>query len=110
MSLTSFGMIAEPLLKAPGKCIGDALVNKDSKVLQSYFPPVEVRILSSVAGGLMPAGTASTSMMTVIFPPPLFRGASVERARRESTGQNSTRLLSLLKEGHINEIKANSAV
>ena len=35
-SLTSFGMIAEPLLKAPEKCIGDALVNK--KVLKHQSP------------------------------------------------------------------------
>ena len=39
--LTSFGMIAEPLLKAPEKCIGDALVNKGTQAPKPQFSPME---------------------------------------------------------------------
>ena len=67
-SLTSFGMITEPFSLAPAECIGYALVNKDAEAPKPHFPPVEVCMLSSAAGGLMPTGTAST-MMRVIFPP-----------------------------------------
>ena len=67
-SLTSFGKIAEPPL-APETCIGDALVNKGAEAPKPHLPPVKVRMLSSAAGGLLPAGTASTAMST-LFPPP----------------------------------------
>ena len=40
----------------------------------------------------MPAGTASTSTIRVIFPDRFFLGASVKRSRREPAGQTSTSL------------------
>ena len=48
-SLTSFGMIAEPLLKAPEKYIGDDLVNHGAEAPKSYLPPMEVCMLPSIA-------------------------------------------------------------
>ena len=71
-SLTSLGMIAEPLLITPEKCIGDALVNESAKVLKPHLPPVEVRMLPSTTGGLLPAGTVSTAMRTIFLPMSLF--------------------------------------
>ena len=68
-SLTSFGMIAEAL--APEKFIGDVLVSKGAEASKLHLPPIEVRMLSSTAGDLLPAGTVSTIMRT-IFPRPLF--------------------------------------
>ena len=70
-SLTSFSMIDEPLLTTPEKCIGDVLVNKDAEASKPNIPTVEVRKLPSAAGGLLPAGPASTAMRA-IFPRPLF--------------------------------------
>ena len=64
-SLTSFGMIAEP--PAPEKCIGDTMVNKGAEAQKSHLLPMDVRMLSIAAGGLLPAGTAS-SAMRFIFP------------------------------------------
>ena len=61
-SLTSFGMIAEP--PAPEKSIGDALVDKDAEELKPCLLPVEMRT-PTAAGGLLPAGTASTGMRTI---------------------------------------------
>ena len=66
-SLTIFDKIAE-LPMAPEKCIGDALVNKGAK---PHLPPVEVRMLSSATGGLLPAGTASIAIRTILRPPSL---------------------------------------
>ena len=68
-NLISFGMIAEPL--APEKCIGDALVNNGAEAPKPHLPSIEVRMLSSAAGDLLPAGTASAAMRT-IFPLPLL--------------------------------------
>ena len=36
-----------------------------------HFPPAKVRMLSSAAGGLLLAGTASTSLRTIFHPHPL---------------------------------------
>ena len=66
-SLTSFGMMAEPLA-LPSR--DDALVGKGAEAPKSYFSPVEKRTLTT-AGGLLPAGTVFTAMRT-IFPRPLF--------------------------------------
>ena len=68
-SLTIFGMIAEP--PAPEKCIDDVLVSRGTEAPKPDLPLMEVRILSSAAGGLLPASAASTTMR-VIFPRPLF--------------------------------------
>ena len=46
-SLTRFGMIAEPLLMAPEKCICDALVNEGAEAPKPHLSPVEVCMLSS---------------------------------------------------------------
>ena len=68
-SLTSFRMIAGPL--APERCIGDALVNNFAEAPKPHLPPMEVRVLSSATGGVLPAGTASTAMRTIFPLPPL---------------------------------------
>ena len=93
--LASFGMIAESRLTTPEKCIGDALVNKGTEGPKPHFPPVEVRMLSSVADGLMPAGTASTSTMTAIFSPPLFSW-SLSKETKERTGRTKLNQLAPL--------------
>ena len=67
-SLTSFGMIADPL--APEKCIGDALVNNGTEAPKQYLPAIEVRLLSSATGGLLPTDTTSTAMRTIFPRPP----------------------------------------
>ena len=69
-SLTSFSKKIEPPL-APKKCIGAALVNKGAEAPKLHLPPVEVRMLPSAAGGLLPASIASTAMRT-IYPRPFF--------------------------------------
>ena len=84
-SLTSFGIIAEPLLKAPEKYLGDALVNKGAEVPKPHLPPMEVSIPSYAADGLLSSGTVSTSMRA-IFPQPLFSWRLGEETK-ERTGQ-----------------------
>ena len=69
-SLTSFGKIAE-LASAPEECIGDALLNKDAHAQKRHLPPMDARMLSSAADGLLPAGTTSTTIMTIFSLPPL---------------------------------------
>ena len=107
--MTSFGNIVKP--PAPEKCIGDALVNEGAEAPKPYLPPVEVRMLSSAAGGLLLADTVSTTIR-VIFPHHLFLGASLNRPRRgilvrQTAGQTSISLPpSLLEESHRNKIKA----
>ena len=86
-NLTNFSMIAEPLLMAPKKYIGD-VVNKGAEAPEQYFLPVEVRKLSSTAGGLMPAGTVSTSTMRAIFAPPLFSWSLGEETKERSGRTN----------------------
>ena len=68
-SLTSLGMLAQP--PAPETLIGDTLVNKDAETPKPHLPPMEVRKLSSAAGGLLPTSTVATAMR-VIFPRPFF--------------------------------------
>ena len=78
-SLTSFGKIAEPSL-APEKCIGDALISKGGEAPKPHISPVEMRMLSSTAGGLLPASIAFIVMRT-IFPRPLFSSSLREEAK-----------------------------
>ena len=61
-------MIAEP--PAPEEYNGDALVNNGAEAPKPHLPPMEVRMLSSVTGGLSPTGTASTAIRTILSPPP----------------------------------------
>ena len=68
-SLASFGMIAGPLTSET--CIGDALVNNSSEAPKPHLPPMETRMLSSAAGGLLPAGTVSTAMRIIFSLPSL---------------------------------------
>ena len=68
--LTSFGMIAESLLLAPEKCVGDALVNIGGEAPKPHFPPVDVRMLLSAAGGLLVTSPASTALRAIFSPPP----------------------------------------
>ena len=84
-SLTSFGMTAEP--PGPEKCIGDVLANKGAEASEPYLPSMEVRMLSSAAGRLLPAGTASTATRAV-FPRPLFSWSLSEKIK-EGTGRTS---------------------
>ena len=58
-SLTSFGTIAKPLVKAPEKFIDDALVHKGAEASKPCLSPVKMHT-PVAAGGLLPAGTAST--------------------------------------------------
>ena len=70
--LTSFGMIAEPLFLALEKCIGGALVSTVGEAPKPHLPPVEVRMLPSVAGGLLVTSPASTALRVIFSPPPPF--------------------------------------
>ena len=87
-SLTSFGMVVEPLLVAPEKCVGDAFVNEGAKVPKPHLPPVEVRMLPSAAGGLLLAGTASAVMRTIFFQTPLLRSFCLTNTRTSWTNFN----------------------
>ena len=84
---TSFGMKAKPLA-LPSK--DDALVDKGAAAPKPRVSPVEIYTLAA-ADGLLPAGTASTATR-IIFPRPLFLGASVKRPRKVPAGQTSTSL------------------
>ena len=84
-------MIAEPLLLTPEKCPGDALVNKSAVAQKPHFPLVEVRMLSSTAGGLMPVGTVST-IMRAIFPPPRFSWSLDEETKERTNRTNFNQL------------------
>ena len=85
--LTGFVMIAESLLMAPEKCIGDALVDEGAKASKVHLPPVEVRMLSSAAGGLLPAGTPSTVMRTIFSSP--LPSWSLGEETKERTGRTN---------------------
>ena len=61
-SSTSFGMTAEPPVLSRRD---DVLVNKGTEAPKRHFPLVEVRMLPSAAGGLLPTGTVSTVMRTI---------------------------------------------
>ena len=73
---------------APEKCIGDALVNEGAKAPKLHLPPVEVRMLPSAAGGLLPIGIASTVMTIVFLPTPLLRSLCLTKVRNSSTNFN----------------------
>ena len=60
-SSTSFGMIPEPPT-LPRR--DDALVDKGAEAPKPCISPVKMRTLTA-AGGLLPACTASTAMMTI---------------------------------------------
>ena len=67
MSSISFGMKDEP----PALSLkDDVMVEKGSAAPKQCLSPVEMCALTA-AGGLLPAGTASTAMRT-IFPRPFF--------------------------------------
>ena len=70
-SSTSFGIIAVPLLMAPEKYVVNVLVIKGPEAPKPHLPSVEVRMLSSTADGLLPAGTTSTVLKTIFLSPPL---------------------------------------
>ena len=86
-SLTNFGNIAEPL--APIKCIGDALVNQGAGAPKQHLQPVEVRMPSSAAGGLLLTGAAST-MLRTIFPPPPLSWGFCDKTKKRGDRNNST--------------------
>ena len=68
-TLTNFANKVEPL--APEKGIGNALVNEGTEAPKTHLPPVEVRMLTSTAGGLVLAGTVFTTLRAIFPPPPL---------------------------------------
>ena len=84
-SLTEFGMIAEPFSMTLEKCIGDALINEGAQAPKPHLPPVEVRMLLLAAGGLLPAGTASTTMRTIFLPTPRLRSFCLAKMRTSQT-------------------------
>ena len=84
-TLTNFGMIAKP--PAPEKYISDALVNKGAETPKPHLPLRKVGILSSAAGGLLSAGTASTATRT-IFQRRRFSW-SLDEATKEITGRTN---------------------
>ena len=61
-SSTGFGMTAKPPALSRRD---DILVNKGVEAPKPHLPPVEVRMLPSAAGGLLPAGTAPTALRTI---------------------------------------------
>ena len=89
-NLTSFDNIAKPL-SAPGKCIGDVLVHEGAEAPKPHLPPLEVYILSSTAGGLLNAGTASITMRT-IYPPSPLSWSHGERAKKRTCQTNFNQL------------------
>ena len=90
-SLTTFGVIVEPRLLAPEKCIGDALVNKGAEAPMPHFPLVKVRMLSSTTGGLLPTDTTS-AMMGAIFPPPPSSWSLVKETKEKTDRTNFNQL------------------
>ena len=86
-SLTSFGMVAEPVWWLPQNAFGDALINKDAEAPKPNFRPVEVRMPSSTAGGFMPAGTASPTMRAIFPPPPLSWSLLIGENTKNRTGR-----------------------
>ena len=89
--MTSFGVIDELLLMAAEKCIGDVLVNKGAEAPKPHLPPMEMRMLSSAADGLLPADTASTAIRA-IFPPPLFSWSLGEKVKERTDQTNFNQL------------------
>ena len=87
-SLTSFDMIVEPFFMAPENCVGDALVNEDVEAPKPHLLPMEVRMLPSAAGGLLPAGTASTAIRTTFLPTSLLRIFCLAKRRNSRTNFN----------------------
>ena len=84
-SSTSFGMTAEPPALSRRD---DVLVNKGAEVPKSHLPPMEVRILPSAIGGLLPAGTGPTVMRT-IFLRPLFSWNLSEETKKSNSRINN---------------------
>ena len=81
-SSTSFRMIADPITFPI--FMDDALVDKGAEALKPCVVPMRMRT-PTVAGGLPPAGTASTAM-TTIFPRPLLF-LSLREATKEKNGR-----------------------
>ena len=90
MCLTSFG---DDSSEPPAlSCKDGALVDKGAEVPKPCLSHVEMRT-PPVAGGLLPAGTASTAMRN-IFSWPLFSWALGEETKEKIAGQTLTRLAS----------------
>ena len=100
-SLISFAMIAEP--PASEKYIGNALIDKGAEAPKSCLSPGEMRTKAS-AGGLLPAGTAST-VMRAIFPRPFFSW-SLGEDTKERTGQTKFNQLAPLSWRTVIQIKS----
>ena len=94
MCLTSFGDDSIGPLALPC-CKDGALVDKCAAVPKPCISPVEMRT-PTVAGGLPPAGTASTAMKT-IFSRPCFSWSLGEIKKR--TSRINIQLAHLLAEG-----------
>ena len=69
--LTSFGDDSTVSLALSIICRNEALVDKSAEAPKSCLSPVEM-CTPTAAGGLLPAGTASTVMRTIFPPPPLI--------------------------------------
>ena len=69
MCLTSFGDDCTEPPALPYR--DDAIVDKGAAAPKPCLSPVEMRTLTA-AGGLLPAGTASTATRTIFHQPPLW--------------------------------------
>ena len=86
-SLTNFGIIAEPPALPS---VNDVLVEKGAEAPKPCPSSVEMRT-PTAAGGLLPAGTASTAMW-IIFSPPLPSWTPGDKIKEKPVSQTSTSL------------------
>ena len=98
MSLTSFGMIAEPPALL---CRDDALVDQGAVAPTPCLSLGEMRMIIT-AGGLLPAGTASTAMRT-IFSRPLPSWTLDEKTKKSKPDKLQPACTSLLEEDCRNQ-------
>ena len=89
MCLTSFGDDStEPLALPP--CRDNAMVDKDAAASNPCLSLVEMRT-STAAGGLLSAGTAFTSLRSVVFQP-LFFWTLGEKTKERTSQTNNNKL------------------
>ena len=105
MCLTSFGDDSTKYLALPC-CRDDALIGKGAAVLNPCLSPVKMRTLTA-AGGLLPTGTVSTAMRTIVSRS-LFSWSLGDQETYQPDKQPACPLL--LVKGYLNKVNANSGV
>ena len=65
-------------------CRDDALVDKGAEVPKLCLSPVEMRTLTA-AGGILPAGIATTATRTILYQPPLWNLFPIEYTNFRTT-------------------------